>query len=108
KGKGAHYHAPDVLTPDRFGHWLHLAVVYDRQAGLVTHYVDGRAAAQLPVEFDIPLRIGDAEIGNWNMATHRNKTAIRFLSGCMDEFMMFSRALSEQEIGRLYTTGRPP
>ena len=25
KGRGAHYHAPDILTPQRYGQWLHLA-----------------------------------------------------------------------------------
>jgi hypothetical protein len=54
------------------------------------------------------LHIGDAELGNWNIATHRNNCPIRFLNGCMDEFMMFSRALDTEEIARLYEQGRPP
>jgi hypothetical protein len=108
KGRGAHYHAPDALTPQRYGQWLHLAVVYDRDGGRVTHYLDGQPLVELPLEFDIPLTIGRAELGNWNMAAHRNPTPIRFLTGCMDEFLLFSRALSGQEIERLYTQGRPP
>jgi hypothetical protein len=108
KGKGAHYHAEGAVTPNLFGHWLHLAVVYDRDAGKVTHYLDGKAVAEAPIEFDIPLHIGDAELGNWNIATHRNKSPIRFLNGCMDEFMMFARALDGEEISRLYEQGRPP
>ena len=108
KTKGGHYHAPGAITPDLFGRWLHLAVVYDGEAGRVTHYVDGRVAADMKTEFDIPLRIGDAELGNWNMATHRNITPIRFLSGCMDEFLMLSRPLGADEIAQLYSQGRPP
>jgi hypothetical protein len=108
KGRGAHYHAPGAITPERFGHWLHLAVVYDRDDHRVTHYVDGRPVAAHPLLFDIPLRIGDAELGNWNIATHQNRSPIRFLSGCMDEFALFARALSDQEVERLYTHGRPP
>jgi hypothetical protein len=108
KSRGGHYHAPGAITPDLFGRWLHLAVVYDGAAGKVTHYVDGRAVAEVKTEFDIPLRIGDAELGNWNMATHRNITPIRFLSGSMDEFLMLSRPLSADEIGQLYAQGRPP
>jgi hypothetical protein len=104
----AHYHAPGVFTPDRLGHWTHLAVVYDRAGRRVTHYVDGRPAAEGPVLFDIPLRVGDAEIGNWNVAPQRSRSPIRYFSGCMDEFLLFSRALDGQEIGRLYTQGRPP
>jgi hypothetical protein len=108
KSKGGHYHAPGAITPDLFGRWLHLAVVYDGAAGKVTHYVDGRAVAEVKTEFDIPLRIGAAELGNWNIATHRNVTPIRFLSGGMDEFLMLSRPLTADEIAQLYTRGRPP
>jgi hypothetical protein len=108
KGKGAHYHAEGAITPDLFGQWIHLAVVYDSEAGKVTHYLDGKAVAEVPIEFDIPLHIGDTELGNWNIATHRNNCPIRFLNGCMDEFMMFGRALDADEIARLHEQGRPP
>ncbi len=104
----AHYHAPGVLTRDRLGQWLHLAVVYDRDGRRVTHYVDGRAVVQQPVPFDLPLRIGNAELGNWNTDPRRSKQPIRYLSGCMDEFMIFGRALGAQEVAALYQQGRPP
>lgn len=108
KTPNAHYHAPTILTPARLGQWLHLAVVYDRTGGQVTHYLDGRPVAQGPVRFDVPLRIGNAEIGNWNLASRRASQPIRYFSGCMDEFMLFSRAFSAPEIARLYDQGRPP
>jgi hypothetical protein len=108
KVRAAHYHAPGAMTPERFGRWVHLAVTYDRAAGVVTHYLDGQSAAAVPIEFDIPLRIGRAELGNWNIATHRNSSPIRFFSGCMDEFLLFSRALSGEEVERLHAQGRPP
>jgi Concanavalin A-like lectin/glucanases superfamily/FecR protein len=108
RGKGAHYHAEDAITPKLFGQWIHLAVVYDHQARKVIHYVDGARVAEVPLEFDIPLHIGDAELGNWNLANHRNNCPVRFLNGCMDEFMMFGRALSAEEVSRLYEQGRPP
>lgn len=104
----AHYHAPGVLTRDRLGQWLHLAVVYDRDGHRVTHYVDGRAVAQQPTPFDVPLRIGNAELGNWNTDVSRSRQPIRYLSGCMDEFMLFGRALGGPEIATLYQQGRPP
>jgi hypothetical protein len=108
KGHGGHYHAPNAIPPARFGRWLHLAVVYDQDAGQVTHYVEGRPVARQPVRFDIPLRVCDAQLGNWNIAAHRNRTPIRHFSGCMDEFLLFGRALSEDEIERLHAQGRPP
>src|SRR5262249_47232140 len=59
KGKGGHYHAPETFTPERFGQWTHLAVVYDWENESVTHYVDGRPAARQRVQFEIKLRLGD-------------------------------------------------
>jgi hypothetical protein len=106
--RNAHYHAPGVLTPERWGQWLHLAVVYDRLGGLVTQYVDGRSVMQEPVLLDIPLRLGDAEIGNWSTGPGGSRQPIRNFSGCMDEFMLFSRPLSAVEIEQLYNQGRPP
>jgi len=105
--RGAHYHAHDVITPERFGRWVHLAVVYDRDAGRVMQYIDGRQVTSEATWFDVPLRIGNAEIGNWNVAGYRNKTPVRNFNGCIDEFLLFSRALAPEEVARLYTTGRP-
>jgi hypothetical protein len=88
---------------------VHLAVTYDTAAGLVTHYVDGKPVGEPDeIPFDVPLRFGDAELGNWNAATFRNKHPVRNFYGGMDEFMLFSRALSGAEVERLYAQGRPP
>ncbi len=108
KEPNAHYRAREAFGPERFGRWSHLAVVYDRDASLVTHYLDGHSIAQLPVQIDTPLHVGSAEIGNWNFAGHRPSVPIRFLTGCIDEFLLFSRALSDEEIEQTYERGRPP
>jgi hypothetical protein len=104
---GAHYYAPVVLSQDRFGQWVHLAVVYDSDGGQVTHYVDGRPVQQEPVKFDIPLRIGDAELGNWNIGSRPHNHPVRYFTGCVDEFLLFSRALAGPDVEQLYTRGRP-
>jgi ferric-dicitrate binding protein FerR (iron transport regulator) len=110
KGTGSDYHAYDVFTPERLGKWTHLAVVYDRAAGLVTHYVDGQPAPAQSITPKAPtaLRILDATIGNWNLAALQDPCPVRYLSGCMDELMLFARPLSGLEIQRLYSEGRPP
>jgi hypothetical protein len=105
--RGAHYHAPGVITPERFGRWIHLAVVYDGETGRVTHYVDGQTASTDSIWFDGPLKIGNAELGNWNVAGYRNKSPVRNFNGCMDEFLLFSRPLTSEEVARLYAVGRP-
>jgi hypothetical protein len=108
KIKGPQYRAPNAISPERLGRWVHLAVVYDRDGGEVVHYVDGRPVAQLLMQADLPLRIGTAELGNWNPATFRTKSPVRNFTGCIDEFVLLARALTGEEVERLYLQGRPP
>jgi hypothetical protein len=108
KVKGPQYRAPNAIGPERLGRWVHLAVVYDRDGGEVVHYVDGRPVAQLLMQADLPLRIGTAELGNWNPATFRTKSPVRNFTGCVDEFVLLSRPLTAEEVERLYLQGRPP
>jgi hypothetical protein len=105
---GVHYFAPEIITPDRLGQWVHVAVVYDCDSRQVTHFVDGQSVMQEALKLDIALSLGNVELGNWNLGASRNKSPIRYFNGCMDEFMLFSRALPDPEIERLYTQGRPP
>jgi hypothetical protein len=105
---GVHYFGPHVFTAERIGQWVHVAVVYDRRAGEVTHYVDGQPVQSEGLKLDIALRLGDAEIGNWNVAERPHRSPVRYFDGCMDEFLLFARALSRQEIEQLYRHGRPP
>ena len=108
KGRGwLHYHSPQIFTADALGQWTHLAVVYDHIGNRVAHYVNGQLVQEETMQLDLALRIGDAELGNWNMARHRNPSAVRFFTGCMDEFLLFSRALSDEEIERHCLEGRP-
>ena len=104
---GVHYYSPVVITPERLGQWCHLAVVYDRAGDRVTHYVDGQPIKQEKIKLDIALRIGNAEIGIWTLGPRRHNHPVRYFSGCIDEFMLFDRALSDDDIETLYTQGRP-
>jgi hypothetical protein len=107
--RGVHYYTPVVFTPDRLGQWTHLAVVYDRAGGQVVHYVNGKVVAPPEgLQLDVALCIGNAEIGNWNVTTRRHNHPVRYFTGCVDEFLLFARALSEAEVEKLYTKGRPP
>jgi hypothetical protein len=106
--RGPQYRAVGVLTPEYLGRWVHLAVAYDADAGVVVHYLDGRPVARTPVELDLPIRIGDAELGNWTAAMFRTRNPVRNFSGGIDEFLLFSRPLAGAEVERLYAQGRPP
>ena len=53
-------------------------------------------------------RIGMASMGNWSTPTKPDVDfAIRNLNGSVDEFALFSAALSAEEIEEFYEKGRP-
>jgi ferric-dicitrate binding protein FerR (iron transport regulator) len=101
--------SPPVLTLDKFGMWLHLAVVLDGSGKRVTHYVNGQLVSEKALRQNPPFRIGSAEVGNWNARGFPGNDPfhIRNFSGAMDEFCIFSRALSAEEIRALYSVGKP-
>jgi hypothetical protein len=101
--------SPPVLTLDKFGMWLHLAVVLDGKARQAVHYVNGEPVSRHALKLGPPFRLGSAELGNWNAASDPNAAPalIRNLSGSFDEFELFSRALSESDIRELYASGKP-
>jgi hypothetical protein len=98
-----------VLTLDQFGMWLHLAVVLDGNAGRVVHYINGLPVSEKALKINPPFRVGAAELGNWNAKGFPKEDAfmIRNFSGAMDEFCLFSRALSDNEIRALHSAGKP-
>lgn len=101
--------SPPVLTPDDFGTWLHLAVVLDGPSGKAVHYVNGEAVSRHVLKLDPPFRLGPAELGNWDARSGPDPAPflIRNLTGALDEFALFSRALSDDEIRELHVSGKP-
>jgi hypothetical protein len=101
--------SPPVLTLDKFGMWTHLAVVLDGKSRRLIHYVNGCPVAHSMLKLGPPYRFGSAELGNWNALSGPDPapSLIRNLSGSLDEFELFSRALSEAEVYKLYTEGKP-
>jgi hypothetical protein len=98
-----------ALTLEEFGTWLHLAVVLDGNRSRVTQYVNGQLVGGKALKVGPPFRVGAAELGNWNSSGFRDNdpALIRNFSGAMDEFCLFSRALSAEEIRALYSAGKP-
>jgi hypothetical protein len=101
--------SPQVLRVDQLGMWTHLAVVIDGTARQVTHYVNGSAIARQALKVRPPFQVGSAELGNWNARSGPDPAPvlIRNLSGSLDEFELFSRALSDAEVRKLYAQGKP-
>lgn len=87
------------FTPERFGRWTHLAVVFDPHAKEVRHYANGTLLARVPLQDASPIKPGIAELGNWNdRSSLGNRVAIRHLSGTIDEFALWDRVLDAAEI----------
>ncbi len=101
--------SPPVLTPDRLGMWLHLAVVLDGPGRQVIHYLNGEPVSRHGLQRGPPFQIGPAELGNWNGpgGTQPAPVMIRNLRGALDEFHLFGRALNDAEVRALYTDGQP-
>ena len=98
-----------VVTLDKFGTWLHLAVTLDADTKRVVHYVNGLPVDEKALKIAPPFRIGAAELGNWNAKgfPENDPFMIRNFSGDMDDFCIFGRALSEREMRALYSQGKP-
>jgi hypothetical protein len=101
--------SPPVLTVDKLGMWLHLALILDGKTGQAVQYVNGFPVSHHTLKLGPPFRLGSAELGNWNARSGPDPapTLIRNLSASLDEFELFSRALSETEVLKLYTEGKP-
>lgn len=101
------YDSPPYFQSEHLGEWTHLVVVVDGMRQSVTHFVNGKILGSphvdMPFKEALPIPIGTAEIGNIPTPEKENaQRPIRNLSGCMDEFHFFSRALSREEIWDLY------
>ncbi len=101
--------SPPVLTLDQLGMWLHLAVVLDGKARQVIHYLNGLPVSRHALKLGPPFRLGAAELGNWNAQSGPNPAPIlmRNFGGSIDDFELFSRALTDAEVRALYDKGKP-
>ena len=106
-GAGKNYFSPVVLKPTDLGRWIFLVTVYDHQKKEVIHYLDGLPVSHHKIENPIPLVIGPAEIGNWRPQEHTGAHSIRSLNGRLDEFALFGRALTAEDILQWYQSGKP-
>jgi len=89
--------SPQVVTPNDFGRWIHLATVLDSEKKEIRHYFNGREVAKGPLRRNTPVRLGTANIGNLD-PTYYNTQPVRNFNGRIDEFALFTRALTTAEI----------
>ncbi len=110
------YRSQNRLHPRQLGTWLCLASVYAAD-GTVSHYLNGEPAGTGRLAEWKPGRLGHCEIGNAVTPTLQPSAPARpqpaptpdpprnFL-GRLDEFSIFSAALSPDDIRRLHKQGR--
>ncbi|WP_161604812.1 LamG-like jellyroll fold domain-containing protein [Roseiconus nitratireducens] len=106
------FYSPSIWTPALSGRWIMLAVTYDVDREMVTHYLNGQpiSSERIPDQMLVEsIRIGHASICNWSEPMYRTDPdfVLRNLNGTMDEFAMYSGALSADEIMQWYETGNP-
>jgi ferric-dicitrate binding protein FerR (iron transport regulator) len=95
------YDTPAIFTPELFGQWLHLATTIDPLAKEVRHYLNGKLIISRPRTEVFAVSMPLAELGNWNNHGPSDRVAIRHFSGVMDEFLLFNRVLTPDEITKL-------
>ncbi len=107
-GKSVAYDSKSFLNISQLGRWMHLATVYDPEARQVTHFANGEVLSRLPIQTaNVPLTLGDTEIGNWGTPPTYSPQKIRNLNGRIDELVLFGMALSDREVQDLYESGKP-
>ena len=105
RGNGNTFSKPIIGTKD-LGRWLYLVTVYDPDKKEIVHFLDGREVHKRKITVSYPIKMGKADIGNWT-SNSRNDHSLRSLNGTIDEFIIFSSALSPEEIKDIYEKGLP-
>ena len=104
-------YSPPFWNPSMSGKWFQIATVFDADAATVTHYINGKPVHREKIRDEMlvdHVRIGAASIGNWSEPKRSDPHfAIRNLNGAIDEFAVFSAALSAEEIAEFYRIGKP-
>ncbi|RKY01024.1 hypothetical protein DRP77_10445 [Candidatus Poribacteria bacterium] len=85
----------------KWGQWVHFAGTYDRAAKKVVLYIDGEVIQEVDAMADVDIA------GDWGMGARVgfNIDNKRPFTGLMDDFVIYSRALSQDEIKTLMEKG---
>lgn len=96
EGRETRFVSAPCFHPRNCGAWYTIATVVDAAASEIRHYRDGIEIGREKLEHLPEIRPGDLTLGNgfWNSKT----LSRRQFGGWFDEFYLFDRALSEQEI----------
>ena len=102
----AFYSRPLFGTSDR--RWHHVAVTFDAVTGEAVQYFDGKEVSREGSDHHREGRkvtFGACEIGNWGLPLEGVPFPIRNLNGRIDEFLIYQKPLSSDELAALYAIG---
>ena len=104
------FYSPPIWRDTMSGGWNMLAVTYDRQAGEVAHYLNGKQISLEPIPEHARvshININAASIANWAEPNPSYRTDEEFtcrnLNGAVDEVFIFDGALNADEITEIYS-----
>ncbi|MDP6676107.1 MAG: FecR domain-containing protein [Pirellulales bacterium] len=104
------FYSPPIWRDTMSGGWNMLAVTYDRQAGEVAHYLNGKQISLEPIPEHARvshININAASIANWAEPNPSYRTDEEFtcrnLNGAVDEVFIFDGALNADEISEIYS-----
>ena len=95
-----------IVKPSDFGRWMHVAVIYDGNRGVVSHYRNGTLLNEIRLKHVVPIDIAEAQIGNWH-PPYESSHEVRNLNGRMDDFSIYGTVLSHSEIQEIYKNSKP-
>jgi len=98
-----------VSNSAHLGEWHHLATVFDKASGEVIHYADGNELSRhkLPKKSEqLMIDLSEAELGNFGGKAANGSRPVRNLTGRIDEFAAFGRALAPEELRKFYEIGK--
>ena len=95
-----------LKRPIRLGRWIHLVAVLSKESGRTRYYVDGQLAQENSLPIDALITPGRAQIGDW-LQEAPDPFPKRSLKAKIDEFAIWNRALSEEEVQTLTRSGVP-
>ncbi len=94
------YYPTSRSVLDEKGRWAHVATVYDSDAKTTRFFLDGLLDRETRLAVAPPAMLGPARIGNWNWDDRK-------LSGRIDEFVVWGRCLTAEEICDIHAAGSP-
>ena len=98
-----------LVTPDTFGQWIQVAIVYNADDQSIQQYFNGKLVSRSVTEASDPLFLGHLAVGNLSRNAEEEalpKTSREFI-GAIDELLISSRAYSDEEIRTNWNIGKP-